>query len=90
MGYDGKYGQVTAERKEIPEDEPVIVFRAQDALACPVISAYYALCTRDGAGAQHLAAVQAAYTAFADWQEAHPDRVKTPDTAPGEYRGRQL
>jgi hypothetical protein len=86
MGYDGKYGQVSTERKEIPEDEPVIVIRAQDALACPLITAYFDLCARRGVGPEHQAAVEQTYTVFADWQEAHPDLVKVPDTQPGEYR----
>lgn len=84
MGYDGKYGRVTVERGTIGEDEPVIVFRAQDALACPLISAYYKLC-EGRARIEHLAAIEQAYSRFADWQEAHPDQVKVPDTRPGQY-----
>lgn len=86
MGYDGKYGRVTTERKDIPDDEPVIVIRAQDALACPLISAYFDLCERNEAGAGHRSAVEQTYTRFADWQEAHAGQVKTPDTLPGEYQ----
>lgn len=86
MGYSDKYGRVTTERKGIPDDEPVLVIRAQDALACPAISAYYMRCEATGADDEHLAAVQATYGRFADWQEAHPERVKQPDTLPGECR----
>jgi len=86
MGYDGKYGRVTTERKEIPDDEPVIVIRAQDALACPLVSAYFELCVRRGAGEEHRRAVEQAYTRFADWQEAHAGQVRLPDAQPGEYQ----
>jgi hypothetical protein len=85
MGYSRKHGRVTTERKEVPDDEPVFVIRAADALACPLLSAYYNLCGENGAAAEHTASVEAEYTRFADWQEAHPDRVKVPDTLPGEY-----
>lgn len=90
MGYSRKHGNVTTERKEIPADEPVFVIRAADALACPLLSAYYNLCCANAAGdhaamADHTASVEAEYTRFADWQEAHPERVKVPDTRPGEY-----
>ena len=34
MGIDAKYGRVTTERGDIGEDEPVVVFRAQDNQSC--------------------------------------------------------
>lgn len=85
MGYSRKHGRVTTERKQVPDDEPVFVIRAADALACPLLSAYYNLCTKNGAAVDHAVSVEAEYTRFADWQEAHPERVKLPDTRPGEY-----
>jgi hypothetical protein len=48
MGHDGKYGLVTTEHGNIPDDEPVIVIRARDKNACPAISAYHDLCERNG------------------------------------------
>lgn len=85
MGYSTKYGRIATERKEIPDDEPVFVIRAADALACPLLSAYYSLCGKNGAAVTHLATAEAEYARFADWQELHPERVKVPDTLPGEY-----
>lgn len=75
MAIEQKYGRVTVERGTIGEGEPVFVIRAQDALACPAVSAYYHLCVGKGAGAVHLSGVEAA---CADWQEANPGRVKEP------------
>lgn len=85
MGYSRKHGNVTTERKEIPADEPVFVIRAADAMACPLLSAYYSLCCNNSADLTHVKTVEAEYNRFADWQEAHPERVKLPDTRPGEY-----
>jgi hypothetical protein len=83
MGHDGKYGQVTTERKEIPEDEPVIVLRAQDELAVEAIDFYRRRCDEEGAGDEHLAAIDKTAQAFEAWQRDH--RTKLPDTQPGEY-----
>lgn len=33
MGYDSKYGKITTEFGNIPEDEPVFILRGQDKLA---------------------------------------------------------
>ena len=86
MGYDGKYGQVTTERKEIPEDEPVIVLRAQDRYMLAALRSYWQACTEGGAGEEHLAAVAETRERVIRWQRANPGKVKVPDTQPGEYR----
>jgi hypothetical protein len=80
MGYDRKYGRVTTEHGEIPDDEPVIVFRARDNLTCPLLSHYRELCEQAGSPQRHLELIEGTYTMFADWQEAHPDQVKVPDS----------
>lgn len=80
MGFDRKYGQVTTANGEIPDDELVFVLRARDANSCPAISAYFELCKRNGSPQRHLDMIEQTYTAFADWQEAHSDRVRTPDS----------
>jgi hypothetical protein len=86
MGYDGKYGQVSTERKDIPDDEPVIVIRAQDGLSLRVLEFYRDLVTLTECGQEHRSAVAATYARFEAWQVAHPERVKAPDTQPGEYQ----
>lgn len=60
--------------------EPVIVLPGGNALACPAVSAYYELCLKNGAGPAYLARVEAVYNAFADWQEANPEKVAVPGT----------
>lgn len=80
MAVDLKYGRVTLERSTIAEDEPVVVFRAQDALLPRLLQAYHALCTEAGSPAHHLAAVERSGRAVADWQADHASRVPTSDS----------
>ena len=60
--------------------EPFAMPPGASALACPAISAYYELCLKNGAGPAYLARVEAVYNAFADWQEANPEKVAVPGT----------
>ena len=79
MGFDLKYGVVTTEHGEIPDDEPVIMFRARDALTLGVLAHYLKLC--DGISpVRHLRIIAENLARFAQWQEEHPDRVKIPDS----------
>lgn len=48
MGTDSKYGRVTAEKKEIPEGEPVFLLRAQDRLAAQAVRHYARLRQKAG------------------------------------------
>jgi hypothetical protein len=78
MGTDRKYGKVTTEHGDIPEDEPVLVLRARDKTTCPLLNGYRELCRKAGSPQRHIDLIEQAYTRFADWQEAHPDQVRTP------------
>lgn len=79
MGYDRKYGKVTTEHGSIPEDEPVIVFRARDRLSPDVIAYYGSLCVKASPDF-HQDLVKGTLQAFLDWQRDHPDQVRTPDS----------
>jgi hypothetical protein len=81
MGYDGKYGTVATEFGDIPDDEPVVVFRARDALLCPLLSAYHKLCELHGSPPRHLSLIEASYARVSDWQEAHPGQDRIPSSA---------
>lgn len=48
MAIERKYGRVTTERGNIPAEEPVIVFRAQDKLAPVLMRMYGQLCRSHG------------------------------------------
>lgn len=48
MAVERKYGRVTTEKGNIPDDEPVIVFRGQDRLAPAIMRIYAQLCRTHG------------------------------------------
>jgi hypothetical protein len=75
MGYEGKYGKVTTEHGSIPDDEPVILFRARDALTPPLLDSYYALCKAAGSPQRHLDMIETTRLAFVEWQEKNGSRV---------------
>lgn len=83
MGTDGKYGRIeTPDMPDhIPAGEPVIVIRARDKNACPLISRYFQMCASGGSPQRHLDLIEATYKRFADWQEANADQVRTPTSS---------
>ena len=81
MGYDRKYGKIITERGDIPDDEPVIVFRAQDRIVPALINIYIELCDMAGSPAERTEFVTETYELFCAWQLDHPERVKTPESA---------
>lgn len=79
MPVDAKYGKVTLEHGDhIPDDEPVIVFRAKDKLLPQVLAHYLMLCLHAGSPNRHLRLVSDSYRRIKDWQETHA--TKTPDS----------
>ena len=83
MGYDRKYGQVTTEHGEIPDDEPVIVLRARDVHAAAAVGYYHSVCSADRqVDAAHADSVAEVLRQFCAWRDANPHRMKTPDTTP--------
>jgi len=80
VGFDGKYGRVTTEHGDIPDDEPVIVFRARDKLTVKLLDAYLELCEEAGSPARHLGLIINSQRRFARWQADNPDKVRTPDS----------
>jgi hypothetical protein len=80
VGYDGKYGKVTTEHGDIPDDEPVIVFRARDKMVAPMLKFYLELCATNSSPPRHLSLIQRAAAEIARWQSEHPDQVRQPDS----------
>jgi hypothetical protein len=60
----------------IPEDEPIIIFRARDVYAADVIEDY----ARKLPSGIHKIAVQMRANQFRNWAQMHKDRMKEPDT----------
>jgi hypothetical protein len=78
LGYDGKYGRVSTEHGDIPDDEPVIVFRARDVNTRAVLAHYLKLCDQGSSPVRHLRLIAEALHRFTGWQEKNPDKVRVP------------
>lgn len=75
MAIDLKYGRVTLERGTIGDDEPVVVFRAQDKLLPKLLKVYKVLCDIAGSPVRHLDAIHDAAMAVKAWQENNYTQV---------------
>lgn len=64
--------------KAIPDDEPVFILRAQDVLALHAMHAYSLLIVDE----THANVVEQRIADFLRFATAHPERMKTPDSAP--------
>jgi hypothetical protein len=78
MAVDIKYGRVTTERGTIGEDEPVVVFRAQDELLPKVLAYYHQLCLEEGSPRHHLDGILDAREVVQAWQSLN--HTKTPSS----------
>jgi hypothetical protein len=79
MARDLKYGRVTLEHGTIGDDEPVVVFRAQDKLLPAVLSYYQAIALREGSPEKHLKGIEAARADVEEWQGWN--RTQVPQSA---------
>lgn len=75
MAIDNKYGRVTLEKGTIGEDEPVVVFRAQDKLLPELLNAYQRLAIHAGSPPRHLEAIDDALDAVETWQQHNHTQV---------------
>lgn len=80
MAIDGKYGRVTLERGTIGDDEPVVVFRAQDRLLPKLLKIYKVLCEIAGSPERHLDAIHDAAMAVKEWQAVNTTKTPSSDT----------
>ena len=69
-----------ASGEAIPEDEPVFVFRARDALALSALVAYHKSCIEESVDAVHSDVVLCRIAHFTEFAVEHPERLKNPDT----------
>lgn len=84
--YDVRYGKLVnrATGNPIPDDEPIMILRAQDIHARATVRRYVDLITNNEGAAQtpHQKTCFGRYQSFVDFAHRHPERMKTPDTAP--------
>ena len=62
----------------IPDDEPIMIFRAKDRKTIGMLIAYQAMCEDEN----HKAVVQGRMEDFIEWQSKNQDIVKEPDSSP--------
>lgn len=63
----------------LPEDEPLIVFRAKDKTVRPLIGQYRDLCRESGSPRAHIDRIDSTLRTFEQFAADFPDRMKTPD-----------
>ena len=61
----------------IPDDEPLMLFRAKDTLLPKLLEQYHELCKEAGSPEEHLSDLQEQIDLIRDWQAAHS--ATTPD-----------
>jgi hypothetical protein len=82
MAIDRKYGRVTMEHgSHIPDDEPVIVFRAKDQTMQKLLAYYMLLCMKAGSPRRHLDIILDTAEDFAAWQAANETRVPNSESS---------
>lgn len=82
MPVDPKYGRVTLEHgSHIPDNEPVIVFRAKDKLLPQVLAHYHMLCMHAGSPMRHLRLVAEAFQRIKAWQSMYETKVPDSETS---------
>ncbi len=67
----------------IPEDEPLILFRARDRNALKMLIYYRELCTLDGCTDFHMRGIDNRIDAFGEFRDIHPDLMKQPGITRG-------
>lgn len=76
---DSKFGEVTVERGEFHEDEPVFLFRAQDATLPGVLTDFAHRAEAAGSPPSFIAEILNAEQRVRDWQDANQEKVHAPD-----------
>lgn len=71
---DGDRIYKTSTGEVVPEDEPVILFRARDRLAMPMLLHYRQLCADDGATDYQLESMDRMVERFQLYADAHPTK----------------
>lgn len=83
---DGKHAVVNETivvLEEIPEGEPLFLFRARDKLAVEALRAYLRLCVDADCSGYQLRAVAEHVARFNVWSEQNPDKMKEPGSSHG-------
>lgn len=80
MPYDTKYGRVTTEHGDLPDDEIVFIFRGRDSVLPGVLRYYHDICAEAGSPDHHLDLIEQNRRDVVEWQRVHADRVQVPNS----------
>lgn len=80
MAVDHKYGRVTTEKGTIGEDEPVVIFRAQDETLGNLLGFYHLFCAVAGSPRHHLDAIMDTREEVLAWQEENHTHTPRSDS----------
>ncbi len=80
MGYDRKYGKVTTEFGNIGEDEPVVVFRAQDLTLPSVLENAWNIAKNMGAPERHIEILKNTQKTVMKWQQDNIEKTRIPNS----------
>lgn len=73
----------TSNGESVPDDEPMILFRASDRLALAMLHIYRVLNQIDGCSDHQINEVNAMLYRFLDFSVKHPERMKQPGCTEG-------
>jgi hypothetical protein len=81
MAYDRKYGKVILEHGTIGEDEPVVVFRAQDKILPKLLAYYHLFCLKEGSPRRHLNIILNTKEVIEEWQSNNITKTPTSESS---------
>ncbi len=80
---DGDRIVKTSNGEAIPDDEPLMLFRARDNQALRMLHGYRLLCVLEGCTDFHLSGIDNRIAAFQAFVNDHPERMKQPGVTRG-------
>lgn len=80
---DGDQIIKTSNGDPIPEEEPLILIRARDYLALPLLKYYAVLSKQDGCNDFHMEGIERVIEKFERFQMRYPERMKQPGITRG-------
>lgn len=80
MAVDRKYGRITLQHGNVGDDEPVVVFRAQDKLLPKLLAYYHLFCLKEGSPRRHLDIILNTKETVEEWQNSNFSKVRTPNS----------
>lgn len=73
----------TSNNTDIPDDEPVMIFRARDRLAIPLLLQYLDLCKKDNCVVEHKDGIVNMIRLFENYKKTHAENMKQPGITRG-------